>query len=143
MPFQPIDELNYPAVAQIYKQGIDSGHATFETEILDWQSWDRTHLPYGRIVYEENNTIFGWASLAPVSGRCAYTGVAEVSIYVRDIFQGKGIGKNLLEKLINISESNGIWTLHANVFRENTASLILCRKSGFRDVGPKVGKVNL
>ena len=131
------EESDYPSIAKIYKQGIDTGLATFESSIPDWNKWDSSHHKFGRLVAVESNNILGWAALAPVSGRCAYDGVAELSIYVNEMARGKGIGTLLMERLILESEENNIWTLHANIFGENEKSIRLHLNCGFRIVGTK------
>ena len=108
MKFSKIDENNFDAVAKIYKVGIETGNATFETNIPSFEDWDKTHLPYGRIVILENENILGWAALSKVSDRCVYSGIAEVSVYVSTASQGKGVGHQPLQKLIEISESEGL-----------------------------------
>jgi len=142
MKFSKIDENNFDAVAKIYKVGIETGNATFETNIPSFEYWDKTHLPYGRIVILENENIVGWAALSKVSDRCVYGGIAEVSVYVSPDTQGKGVGSQLLQKLIEISESEGLWTLQCGIMRENKASIGLHKKCGFREIGyrEKVGK---
>src|SRR5690606_6432246 len=136
-------EENYSEVARIYGEGLLTGTATFETSIPTWEKWDSGHLSFGRILAVEENNYLGWASLSPVSSRCVYGGVAEVSVYVSDSAKGKGIGKFLLKKLIEISEENNIWTLQSGIFRDNIASHKLHIKCGFREVGykEKVGQL--
>ncbi|NNF20221.1 MAG: N-acetyltransferase, partial [Flavobacteriaceae bacterium] len=97
-------------VAEIYRQGIATGVATFETTVPDYDDWDSKHLTECRIVAEDQDKILGWAALSPVSSRCVYEGVAEVSVYVGEDARGKGIGRLLLAKLIRESESCGLWT---------------------------------
>lgn len=142
MKFSKIDENNFDTVAEIYKVGIETGNATFETNIPSFEDWDKTHLPYGRIVILENENIVGWAALSKVSDRCVYSGIAEVSVYISPDTRGKGIGSQLLQKLIEISESEGLWTLQCGIMRENKASIGLHKKCGFREIGyrEKVGK---
>lgn len=142
MKFSKIDENNFDAVAKIYKVGIETGNATFETNIPSFEDWDKTHLPYGRIVILENEKILGWAALSKVSDRCVCSGIAEVSVYISPDTRGKGIGSQLLQKLIEISESEGLWTLQCGIMRENKASIGLHKKCGFREIGyrEKVGK---
>lgn len=142
MKFSKIDENNFDTVAKIYKVGIETGNATFETNIPSFEDWDKTHLPYGRIVILENENIVGWAALSKVSDRCVYSGIAEVSVYISPDTRGKGIGSQLLQKLIEISESEGLWTLQCGIMRENKASIGLHKKCGFREIGyrEKVGK---
>lgn len=132
-----ISEENYPEVARIYGEGLQTGTATFETVIPDWEKWNDGHLSFGRILAVEEYKSLGWAALSPVSSRCVYGGVAEVSVYVSDSSRGKGVGEFLLKKLIEISEENNIWTLQSGIFRDNIASHKLHIKCGFRKVGYK------
>lgn len=135
---------DWPAVLAIYREGIATGNATFETNPPEWTHWDQAHLPAGRLVAGINEQIVGWATLSPVSSRCVYAGVAEVSVYVSALARGKGIGRKLLERLIAEAESAGLWTLQAGIFRENEASLALHRACGFRLVGyrERLGQLN-
>lgn len=128
---------NYPEVAKIYGEGLQTGTATFETSIPDWEKWNSGHLSFGRIIAVEENNFLGWASLSPVSSRCVYGGVAEVSVYVSQAARGKGVGEFLLKNLIEISETNNIWTLQSGIFRDNVASHKLHIKCGFREIGYK------
>jgi phosphinothricin acetyltransferase len=143
MEFIAVTEENYPELVQIYQQGIATGMATFETSAPSYEDWDQAHLPFGRILAVENDQVLGWASLAKVSDRCVYGGVAENSIYVTPSAQGKGVGTKLLNKLIDISEANGIWTLQCGIMRANKASIALHEKCGFRIIGyrEKIGKL--
>jgi phosphinothricin acetyltransferase len=125
---------DWPAVRAIYAQGIASGHATFETEAPSWERWDREHLPSGRLVARDD-VVVGWAALSPVSGRCIYGGVAELSIYVAERHRRAGVGHALLGALIAASEDGGIWTLQSGTFPENYASIALQKQHGFRVVG--------
>lgn len=146
MPLQFLDleKSYYSIVKEIYELGIATGNATFQTEAPSWEIWDQEHLTKGRLIaIDENNKIVGWAALTPVSGRCVYAGVAEVSVYVHPNAQGKGIGKKLLEQLIRESEKDNLWTLQAGVFPENSSSLKIHEQCGFRKVGyrEKIGKM--
>jgi L-amino acid N-acyltransferase YncA len=146
-PMQPED---WPAVREIYREGIATGNATFETEMPDWQRWDNSHRQDCRLVaraLERLNTplgpLLGWAALSPVSSRRVYAGVAEVSVYVAEAARGSGIGRALLQALIDESEREGIWTLQAGIFPENMASVKLHESLGFREIGVRhrVGKM--
>ena len=129
---QPSD---WEHVRAIYLDGIVTRNATFETEAPSWPKWDASHLTFGRLVAREHDIVLGWAALSPVSARCCYAGVAEVSVYVAASHPGRGIGTALLNAVIGGSEKHGIWTLQAGIFPENLASLALVRKCGFREVG--------
>ncbi|MFC3559931.1 GNAT family N-acetyltransferase [Pedobacter jamesrossensis] len=135
---------DWAAVKSIYEKGITTGNATFHTSAPSWKDWDTSHLQSCRIVVEDNGILVGWAALTPVSSRCVYAGVAEVSVYVEPERSGKGIGLALLNELITLSEADGIWTLQAGVFPENIGSLRIHEKAGFRTLGirEKIGKQN-
>ncbi len=122
-------------VLRIYAEGIATGEATFETELPSWEQLDAAHLPFARLILNSRGEVAGWAALSPVSRRYVYRGVAEVSVYVGREWRGKGIGGLLLARLINASETNGIWTLQAGIFPENQASIALHKRFGFREVG--------
>ena len=122
-------------VARIYADGIASGNATFETEVPDWERFDRSHLPDHRLMAATEGAPVGWAALTPVSGRCVYAGVAEVSVYVAADGRGHGVGAALLAALVASAEAGGLWTLQAGMFPENTASVRLHERAGFRLVG--------
>ncbi|WP_210466252.1 GNAT family N-acetyltransferase [Rufibacter roseolus] len=133
---QPLLAEHYPQVKAIYEQGIATGNATFQTSAPTWETWDAAHLPHSRLVaLTYSGEVAGWAALSPVSGRCVYGGVAEVSVYLHEDFRGQGLGARLLSQLIQESEANGMWTLQAGIFRENEASIGLHQKCGFRMVG--------
>ncbi len=124
-------------VLQIYKMGLDTRNATFETEVPSIEDWDLKHLKHSRFVYIEHDEVLGWVALSPVSTRKAYQGVAEVSVYIDHKVQGRGIGSQLMDKVIHSSEENGIWTLFSSVFPENLATLKLHEKLGFRIIGTR------
>jgi len=128
-------ESDYQAVQAIYQQGIDMGDATFQSKTPDWKSWNKTKLAACRLVAIDNSAVIGWAALSPVSGLCVFNGIAEVSLYISNKAQGKGVGHNLLSALISSSEEQGLWTLQSGIFPENKASLALHKKNGFREVG--------
>ena len=126
---------DWEQVRAIYLEGIRSGHSTFETEAPSWERWDEGHLQIPRLVMRGGEKILGWAALSPVSKRPVYSGVAELTVYVSESARGQGIGRALLEALIEESEQNGIWTLQASIFPENIASVRLHLRCGFREVG--------
>ncbi len=135
---------HYEAVKEIYEYGIATGNATFQTEAPTWEEWDKSHLKDCRLIaLNDNEKVIGWAALTPVSGRCVYAGVAEVSVYIHPGYQRKGLGKKLMEELIFKSEDQNLWTLQAGIFPENEASMKLHQQLGFRKVGyrEKIGKM--
>jgi phosphinothricin acetyltransferase len=135
---------DWDQVRSVYLEGIESGHATFETEAPDWEKWDSSHLSVCRLVARLGEMVTGWAALSPVSSRRVYTGVAEVSVYVAEDFRGMGTGRRLLNALIACSEQHGIWTLQAGILTENEPSVALHRSCGFREVGrrERIGRLN-
>ena len=135
---------DWDAVRAIYREGIVTGNATFETDAPAWEAWDKGHLRACRLVARAGGRVMGWAALSPVSGRCVYAGVAEVSVYVSASARGQGIGKALLGALVEESERAGLWTLQAGIFPENMASIVLHRAHGFREVGrrERIGQMN-
>lgn len=141
----PMREAHWESVRAIYQAGIDTGHATFaNTPPSNWQAWERDHLNELSLVAEDDDRIVGWTSLAAVSGRCVYSGVAEVSVYVAPGAGGRGIGTRLLAALIERAESRNIWTLQAGIFPENKASIALHQGLAFEVVGTRrrLGKMS-
>src|SRR3989442_6126690 len=106
---------HWKQVLQIYLEGLKTRQATFETEAPSWQRWDQGHLPFARLAAQSGRIVKGWAALGAVSARAVYAGVAEVSVYVGESWRGHGVGRALLERLIDESEKNGIWTLQASI----------------------------
>ena len=135
---------HWEAVKKIYEEGIATGNATFQTAAPSWDEWNTSHAAKPRLVAMEADAVLGWAAITPVSGRCVYAGVGEVSVYVSAIARGKGVGKQLLQALIDASETENYWTLQAGIFPENAASLAIHQSCGFRIVGTreKIGKMN-
>lgn len=126
---------DWPSVARIYKEGIETGMATFEKIVPQWDIWNKNHLSICRFVAKDENEIIGWAALSPVSSRCVYGGVAEVSVYVSKEGRGQGIGEMLLKRLLSESENEGFWTLQSGIFPENIASIKIHENVGFRKIG--------
>ncbi len=126
---------DWDTVRAIYLEGIATRNATFETSAPAWDKWEAGHLAACRIVALMNGEVAGWAALSPVSGRCVYAGVAEVSVYVAASTRGQGAGRALMTGLVEASEREGIWTLQAGIFPENTASIHAHQRAGFRVVG--------
>ncbi len=132
---EPLTSARAADVLAIYEEGIAARQATFETQTPSWEEWDAAHLAACRLVARAGEAVVGWAALSPVSRRRCYSGVAEASVYVRASARGQGVGRALLEALIVASEAHGIWTLQGATFAENTASLRLQERCGFRIVG--------
>jgi L-amino acid N-acyltransferase YncA len=144
MDVRDLRPADWAEVARIYAEGIETGNATFETEVPSWQAWDAAHLSDHRLVAERDGRVAGWIALAPVSSRDCYAGVAEVSAYVAEDARGTGVGAALLAAVIEGSERAGIWTLQTGVFPENAVSLGLLRRFGFRELGvqERVGRLH-
>jgi L-amino acid N-acyltransferase YncA len=140
----PMTEADWPGVAAIYQEGIDTGNATFaQNPPASWAEWQKSKINACSLVARSESGLRGWAALSPTSSRCVYAGVAEVSIYVGQTARSKGVGRLLMQALIHASEENGIWTLQAGIFPENQGSLRLHEIFDFRVVGrrKKLGKM--
>ena len=135
---------DWPAVSQIYQEGIETNMATFEQDVPEWDLWDQHHVKSCRLVAKQGEKIMGWAALSAVSSRCVYGGVAEVSVYIAKEARGNRIGELLLTLLITESEEQGYWTLQSGIFPENVASIRLHEKLGFRKIGfrERIGQLN-
>jgi L-amino acid N-acyltransferase YncA len=128
---------DWPAVADIYWEGMRGGLATFETEVPAWEEWDAAHLADHRLVADRFDEVVGWAALSPASTRRCYAGVVENSVYVARHAQGRGVGRQLLVALIEGAREAGFWTIQTSIFPENRASLALHENCGFRVVGTR------
>lgn len=126
---------DWRAVAEIYRQGIATGDATFESAVPTWEAWDESRDPRCRIVAERDCAVVGFAAVSPVSRRPAYAGVREVMVYVAEAERGTGVGGLLMRELVARTEVAGIWTLQASIFPENVASIRAHERVGFRTVG--------
>ncbi|MGW7054791.1 N-acetyltransferase family protein [Streptomyces sp. NPDC054887] len=126
------------AVLAIYRAGIEEGNATFETGAPPWEAFDKAKLPEHRwVAADPAGRVAGWVAASPVSARPAYAGVVEHSVYVSPSARGRGVATMLLERLISSTEGAGIWTVQAGIFPENTASLALHERAGFRVIGTR------
>lgn len=142
LDFREIRASDWEHVRQIYREGLATGQASFETEPPDWPRWDADHLPQCRLLALDRGAPVGWAALTKFSPRAVYRGVAEASVYVAGNRRNQGVGSELLAALIQASEAAGFWTLLAKIFPENKASLKLVETHGFRQVGclEKIGR---
>lgn len=130
-----MDKKHWEQVKEIYCEGIDTGIATFQTEAPSYEQWNNSHLEIGRLVAYNDGKVLGWIALSPASSRCVYSGVVEVSIYIRKDFRGNGIGKALIKEAIKQAENNNIWSFYSAIIRENVPSIELHKNCGFREIG--------
>lgn len=133
-----IREMNkndWTRIEEIYLQGIEKGTATFNTKCPSYEEWDKGHLENCRFVYEDEGKVVGWVAISPTSSRCVYKGCVEMSVYVDNDYQGKGIGTGLVERLLKEAWEQGYWSILSTVISINTASIALHKKSGFREIG--------
>lgn len=139
---RPMNEKDWPAVSEIYRQGIETGKATFQSTVPAYDEWDTAHIRECRFVAVADGKVAGWAALSKVSSRCVYGGVAEVSIYISENCRGEGVGRQLLKHLITESEKAGFWTLQSGIMEDNAASIRLHECCGFRMIGyrEKIGR---
>ena len=134
-PMRPSDG---DQVLAIYQAGLDTGDASFETAAPGWDAFDQGKLPLHRhVAVAVTGEVLGWAAASPVSPRPVYRGVIEHSIYVHPGAQGRGAGGALLAALTGSADAAGIWTIQTGIFPENTASLRLHQRAGFRIVGTR------
>ena len=145
LEIRPMTTSHGAEVLRIYQEGIDAGHATFESQAPSWLAFDAKYRPECRLVALASTRLLGWAAISSISPRKVYEGVAEVSVYVSEAAQGRGVDSALLDAVIACSEAAGIWTLQAGIFPENRASLALHERHGFRAYGTreKIGRMPL
>ncbi|KXK59119.1 phosphinothricin acetyltransferase [Micromonospora rosaria] len=133
---RPMRARDAERVLAIYQLGLDGGDASFETVAPSWAEFDATRLPAHRFVaVDDTDAVLGWIAVTPTSRRPVYAGVVEHSVYVDPAARGRGVARALLDALIADTEAAGIWTVQSGVFPENTASLGLHDRLGFRVVG--------
>ncbi|MEU1789562.1 N-acetyltransferase family protein [Streptomyces sparsogenes] len=134
----PLTAEHAAQVLAIYQAGIDEGNATFETTAPSWEAFDAAKLTEHRFAaLDQDGAVLGWVAATKVSDRCAYAGVVEHSVYVHPAARGRGIASALLKALINSTEAAGIWTIQSGIFPENTASLAVHKRAGFRVIGTR------
>ena len=126
---------DWPEVEEILAEGIATGSATFETKPPPYEVFEANHHGDHMLVAVEHGRVVGWSALAPTSQRPCYSGVAESSVYVAEVARGRGVGLALMEAVIAGARTGGIWTIQAAMFPENTASVALHERLGFRRVG--------
>jgi len=138
MQIRQMTPADAAAVLAIYQEGLDGGNASFETSAPTWEAFDAAKLLDHRFVaVEADGTVVGWVAVSRISARAAYAGVVEHSLYVDPAARGRGVARALLDALVVSTEGAGIWTIQAGVFPENTGSLSLHRKAGFRIIGTR------
>ena len=135
---------DWPRVEEIYAEGIATGNATFENEPPSWDEFDSGRLRNHRFVAVEGDEVAGWVALSPTSSRECYAGVVEHSVYVAADARGRGIGRALMDALVESADAAGLWTIQTNVFPENVATLALHERVGFRVIGrrERIAKLN-
>jgi phosphinothricin acetyltransferase len=136
MHILPMAPEHGAAVLAIFAEGIDTGHATFEHTSPTWDEFDAAKLPEHRFVaLDDDATVLGWVAVSPTSQRPVYRGVVENALYVTERARGRGIGRALLEQLLESTDAADVWTIVAGIFPENTGSLALHESLGFRRLG--------
>jgi phosphinothricin acetyltransferase len=135
LEIRPLEPTDWPAVREIFQQGIDGGNATFESQTPDWEAFDSGKRDDLRLVAVRDGDIVGWVAASAVSSRAVYEGVVEHSVYVSSDQQGQGVGRALLDAFLELADARGVWTVQSSIFPENTASLRLHERAGFRTVG--------
>ena len=126
---------DWGSVSEIYKQGLEEGTPTFNTECPSFTEWNEGHVKNCRFVFEEEGKVVGWIALSPSSSRCAYKGCVEMSVYVDRNYRGHGIGIALVNTIIREAEKDGYWSIYSAIFSINKASIALHKKCGFREIG--------
>ena len=128
-------DSDWPDVSRIYAQAIEIGQSSVLQECPAFVDWDAKHFKELRFVMRDENKVVGWCALSPYSDRYAYRGVAEASVYIDDAYHGRGIGKALLNYIVEKSEEAGIWTVFSKTFASNIVSIKLQESCGFKLVG--------
>lgn len=130
-----MNEKDWKRIEEIYLQGIEKGIATFNTKCPSYEEWNNSHIDSCRFVYVDGEKIVGWIAISPTSSRCVYKGSVEMSVYIDKDYQGRGIGTELVKKLLQEAEKQGYWSILSTVISINTASIALHKKCGFREIG--------
>lgn len=137
MEIRDIPAADIPQVLEIYAQGVEKGSSTFTRTVPSVEEWDKAHHPFARVGAYEGDLLIGWAALSPTSARPHYAGVCEVSLYIREGYRSAGVGTEIMKAEIREAEENGVWSLYANIFSTNKASIRMCEKAGWRKVGTR------
>lgn len=137
-------------ITEIYNEAILKTVATFDTEtktLEEQRKWFEDHGPKNPILIAElDGLIVGWASLSKYSNRCAYSDTAEISVYIKEEDQKKGVGRKLMEAILDEGEKGGLHTVIARITERNESSVHLHKSMGFehigimKEVGLKFGK---
>lgn len=135
LEFRKLTHLDWEAILDIYKEGLNTGIASFETGVPSWKRWDQAHDDQCRLVVTLNSQVIAYSALRKVSSRPQFSGVAEMRIYVSAAYRGIGVGTRLLQQTIRISESLGYWTLQVSIFTENKVAIQIHKKVGFQEIG--------
>jgi phosphinothricin acetyltransferase len=130
---KPLRASHADQVLAVYQLGIDEGQAP------TWPQFDASKLAGHRHVALDGTPgrVLGWTAASAVSARSAYAGVVEHSVYVHPGARRRGVGLALLRALIASTEAAGVWTIQSGIFPENTASLALHARAGFRVIGTR------
>ena len=135
---RPIRPEDYPQVREIYELGLQSGHASYETEGQSWEEFRSKKIietVFVAVDAEDDNRVLGWVSAAEASSRSVFHGVVEDSIYTHPDAQGRGVSGALLDKLIQTCIELDKWSIHSWIFPENEGSAKLHLSRGFAKVG--------
>ena len=135
--FASLDDA--PAICAIYNQGIEDRLATLETEVRDPDErrlWLRSRGPrHPVVVAESGGQIMAWASLNSFNPRQCYDHVADISVYAERSWRGKGVGRMLLARLLELGRSVGFHKLVLACFPTNKPGVALYERMGFVSVG--------
>ena len=135
---RPFRLEDYPQMKAIYEQGLETGHATYETKALTLEQFQRSKIAasvFVAVEADDDSKILGWVSAAPISSRSVFHGVVEDSIYIHPDARGRGIAGALLDKLIEVCQQLHKWAIHAWIFPENEGSAGLHISRAFQKVG--------
>jgi L-amino acid N-acyltransferase YncA len=127
------------AITDIYNEAILKTIATFDTEtknLTEQEAWFNEHGAMNPVLVAElSGSIIGWASLSKWSDRCAYSDTAEISLYISESYQGRGIGRELMQSIMDKGRQAGLHTVIARIAEGNEVSVHLHESLGFKHVG--------